>query len=105
MLQKENPSDYVIATGVQYTVKEFIEECARRLEMKISWEGEGINEIAKDEDGKKIISISEKYFRPTEVETLLGDAAKARKELNWTPKITFSELVDEMVGSEENLLI
>jgi GDPmannose 4,6-dehydratase len=96
MLQQDKPEDFVIATGVQFTVRQFIEKAAVYLEMKLRWEGQGLEEKAYDEKGNVVIAIDPKYFRPTEVETLLGDATKARTKLNWTPKITFDQLVREM---------
>ena len=99
MLQQEKPQDYVIATGVQYSVRDFINIAAKVLGMDIKWSGEGINEVGSL-DGKDTIFIDEKYFRPAEVETLLGDASKAAIELGWTPKITFEELVSEMIDED-----
>ena len=97
MLQQDEPDDYVIATGIQYSVKDFVEEAAPYFGMKIVWMGEGLNEIGYDVfTGNEVIKVSPKYFRPTEVETLLGDASKAKKELGWEPKITFKELVEDM---------
>lgn len=103
MLQQDTPEDFVIATGVQFTVRQFIEKAAVNIEMKLRWEGHGIEEKAFDEKGNVVIAIDPKYFRPTEVETLLGDATKARTKLNWTPKITFDELVREMSHSDLEL--
>ncbi len=103
MLQQDKPEDFVIATGVQFTVREFIEKAALYMEMKLRFEGEGLEEKAYDENGNIVIAIDPKYFRPTEVETLLGDATKARTQLNWTPKITFDELVREMAHSDLEL--
>ena len=100
MLQQEKPEDFVIATGRQYSVRNFINEASKILDMKIEWRGKGINEIGSF-DGKDIINVDKRYFRPTEVETLLGDAKKAREKLNWSPNISFKELVKEMV--EEDL--
>ena len=100
MLQQETPEDYVIATGKQYSIKDFINEASKNLNMKIKWSGEGISEIGSFE-GNDIIKIDPKYFRPTEVETLLGDSSKAKKKLNWSPKISFKQLVKEMI--EEDL--
>jgi GDPmannose 4,6-dehydratase len=100
MLQCDKPQDFVIATGNQYSVREFIQRCAEKLELGLTWEGSGIDEKAVDKDGKVIVSIDPRYFRPTEVETLLGDPTKARKELGWTPTTTFEELVTEMVESD-----
>jgi GDPmannose 4,6-dehydratase len=97
MLQQEEPEDYVIATGVQYSVREFVEEAAPYFGMKIMWEGEGLDEVGIDKiTGKVIIKVNPKYFRPSEVETLLGDATKAKEKLGWEPKISFEELVEDM---------
>jgi GDPmannose 4,6-dehydratase len=97
MLQQEEPDDYVIATGVQYSVKDFVEEAAPYFGMKIAWEGEGLNEVGIDKLTKKtIIQVNPKYFRPAEVETLLGDASKAKEKLGWEPKISFKQLVEDM---------
>jgi GDPmannose 4,6-dehydratase len=108
MLQQEQPEDFVISTGEQYTVRDFVEVAAKELGMKIRWQGSGLNEKGSWKD-KVIISIDSRYFRPTEVETLLGDSAKAKEKLGWTPKITFKELVKEMVdidlkGAERDYL-
>ena len=97
MLQQDEPDDYVIATGEQYSVREFVEKAAPYFGMNIVWEGEGINEVGIDKNTKKIvIKVSPKYFRPAEVETLLGDASKARKKLGWEPKFSFKQLVEDM---------
>jgi GDPmannose 4,6-dehydratase len=100
MLQQDNPDDFVIATGVQYSVRDFIEATASELGIKIQWKGKGVEEKGYDEDGRCIISVDPTYFRPTEVETLLGDASKARELLGWEPKISFDELVSEMVAAD-----
>ena len=100
MLQQQSPDDFVIATGIQYSVREFIEKAATLLDMKITWVGSGVDETGVLDNGKVIVRIDPKYFRPTEVETLLGDATKAQKNLGWKPKITFDELVNEMVSSD-----
>ncbi len=100
MLQQEVPEDFVIATGVQYSVRDFINAAAKELGMVIRWEGEGINEKGYDVNGKCIIAVDPKYFRPAEVETLLGDAGKAKSKLGWTPKTCFEELVAEMVQED-----
>jgi len=96
MLQQDQPEDFTISTGEQHTVREFVEVAAKELGMDIKWQGSGVNEKGSWQ-GKTIVSIDPRYFRPTEVETLLGDSTKAREKLNWIPKITFSELVKEMV--------
>lgn len=100
MLQQETPEDFVIATGVQYSVRDFINGAADELGIKIRWEGRGIDEKGYDEENKCIIAVDERYFRPTEVETLLGDPSKARDKLGWVPKISFDELVKEMVRED-----
>ena len=100
MLQQENADDFVIATGIQYSVRDFVNVAAKELGISISWEGEGINEKGYSSDGKCLVSVDPRYFRPTEVETLLGDATKAKKELGWEPKISFNELVEEMVRED-----
>ena len=97
MLQQDEPEDFVIATGVQYSVREFVEESAPYFGMKIEWQGEGLDEIGIDKNtGKTVIRVDPKYFRPTEVETLLGDASKAKEKLGWEPKISFKQLVEDM---------
>ena len=97
MLQQEEPDDFVIATGVQYSVRDFVEEAAPYFGMNIVWEGEGLNEVGIDKNtGKTIIKVNPKYFRPAEVETLLGDATKAKEKLGWEPKISFEQLVEDM---------
>jgi GDPmannose 4,6-dehydratase len=97
MLQQDEPDDFVIATGVQYSVKEFVEEAAPYFGMNIIWEGEGLDEVGIDKNtGKTIIKVNPKYFRPAEVETLLGDASKAKEKLGWEPKTSFKQLVEDM---------
>ena len=100
MLQQERPQDYVIATGVQYSVRDFVDAAAREIGIDVEWSGHGVDEIGTDRGGKAIVRVDPRYFRPTEVETLLGDATLARKNLGWTPKITFAELVAEMVRED-----
>ena len=97
MLQQEHPSDLVIATGKQHSVRDFIELAADLLELRITWQGEGQEEIGLDDDGRTIISIDPRYFRPTEVDSLLGDSSHARDSLGWSPSISFRDLVAEMV--------
>ena len=96
MLQEPEPDDYVIATGEQYSVKQFVETAAPYFGMRIHWEGEGLNEVGIDQTGEVRIRVNERYFRPAEVETLLGDSSKARKKLGWKPKFTFEKLVEDM---------
>jgi len=103
MLQQDQPEDFVIATGVQYSVREFVDAAARELQLKITWEGSGVDEKGLDENGKVIVAVDPRYFRPTEVETLLGDATKAREKLGWTPRTTFEELVAEMASEDLRL--
>ncbi|HEV2272782.1 MAG TPA: GDP-mannose 4,6-dehydratase [Acidobacteriaceae bacterium] len=100
MLQQEQAADYVIATGVQYSVREFVTLAAKCLGLHLRWEGSGVSERAYDQHGQNIVAVDPRYFRPAEVETLLGDATKARKELGWTPKIDFDTLVQEMVAED-----
>lgn len=100
MLQQELPEDFVIATGFQYSVRDFINAAAKELGMQIRWEGEGLEEMGYNLQGKCVVAIDPRYFRPTEVETLLGDPAKAKCKLGWTPRITFEELVVEMVRED-----
>jgi len=103
MLQQENPEDFVIATGVQFSVREFVSIAAAELGIKVTFSGEGVNEQGFDADGKCIVKVDPRYFRPAEVETLLGDPAKAHKKLGWAPKITFEQLVQEMVREDLRL--
>ncbi|MBW1805155.1 MAG: GDP-mannose 4,6-dehydratase [Deltaproteobacteria bacterium] len=98
MLQQDEPEDYVIATGRQYSVRDFINTAAKEVEIPIRWEGEGVEEKGYNaETGALIVAIDSRYFRPAEVDTLLGDPSKAKEKLGWTPKIGFEELVSEMV--------
>ncbi len=99
MLQQEEPEDFVIATGEQYSVRDFVNATAAELGMTLSWEGQGVDEVGYW-DGKVIVCVDPRYFRPTEVETLLGDASKAREKLGWKPRVTFRELVAEMVRED-----
>jgi GDPmannose 4,6-dehydratase len=101
MLQQDVAEDFVIATGKQYSVRDFVVAAGSLLDMKIEWQGEGIDEIGIDSaSGRPLIRVDPRYFRPTEVETLLGDASKAREKLGWTAEVTFPELVAEMVESD-----
>ena len=97
MLQQDAPDDFVIATGEQYSVKQFVEKCAPYFNMEIQWQGQGLDEIGIDiKTGKTVVRVDEKYFRPAEVQSLLGDASKARTKLGWIPNYTFDMLVHEM---------
>jgi len=100
MLQQEQPDDFVIATGVQYSVRDFVNVAAKELNINITWQGEGVDETGTDGNGNVIIKVDPRYFRPTEVETLLGDPTKAKEKLGWTPKTSFLELVSEMVRED-----
>jgi GDPmannose 4,6-dehydratase len=100
MLQQEIPEDYVIATGKQYSVRDFVYIAAAELGIHISWKGKGIDEKGYDDLGRCIVAVDPRYFRPTEVESLLGDPSKAKAKLGWVPKITFAEMVSEMVQED-----
>ena len=101
MLQAKKPSDYVIATGKSYSVRQFVEEAFKFINVKISWRGKGLKEIGFDKKtGKTRIKIDPIYFRPTEVDVLRGDASKAKRELKWKPKTDFKSLVKEMMHSD-----
>lgn len=100
MLQQEEPDDFVIATGVQYSVRDFVLATAEALGMTINFEGQGVDEVGRDQSGKVIVSVDPRYFRPTEVETLLGDASKAKQKLGWTPQTSFADLVAEMAEAD-----
>jgi len=101
MLQQPEPGDYVIATGEQHSVREFCELAFKELEIELEWQGQGLEEKGIDKKTNKvIIEVDPKYFRPAEVESLLGDSTKAREKLGWKPKISFEELVKEMVQSD-----
>jgi len=97
MLQQEQPEDFVIATGVQYSVRDFVNSAAKEVDLEITWKGAGVDEKGYDQNGNCVVAVDTRYFRPTEVETLLGDPSKARHKLGWTPRITFEELVAEMM--------
>ena len=101
MLQQDEPDDYVIATGEQHSVREFIDVAGAELGFGIEWRGEGVDEVGIDSDtGRILVEVDPRYFRPTEVETLLGDPAKAKARLGWTPRASFAELVKEMVAAD-----
>jgi GDPmannose 4,6-dehydratase len=97
MLQQEKPEDFVIATGVQHSVREFVALAAEVLGIKLKWEGQGVDERAVDKSGAIVVAVDPRYFRPSEVETLLGDPSYAHERLGWKPTVTFEELVKEMV--------
>jgi len=101
MLQQDEPDDYVIATGKQHTVRDFVNKACELLDIDIIWKGTGANEVGIDkENGAEIVKVDPRYYRPTEVETLLGDPSKAKNNLSWEPKISFHEMVNEMVSSD-----
>ena len=100
ILQQKRPDDFVIATGVQHSVREFVEAAAAELEMKITWRGKGKDEKGYDATGRAIVRIDPNYFRPAEVDSLLGDAAKARRKLGWNPRVSFAKLVAEMAHED-----
>ena len=104
MLQQEEPEDFCIATGIQYSVREFVNFAWGHIGKSIRWEGEGVDEKGYDTDsGKLIVAVDSRYFRPTEVETLLGDASKAKEKLGWEPKISLEEMVHEMMENDLNI--
>ena len=97
MLQQDEPDDYVIATGQQYSVREFVDKAAPYFGLRLEWQGEGLNEVAVDKISKRtVVAVDEKYFRPAEVESLLGDPTKAKEKLGWEPTTTFDQLVEDM---------
>ena len=101
MLQQDEPDDYVIATGEQHSVREFVDIAASEIGIAVKWEGQGVNEIGINAaNGKTIVSVDPNYFRPTEVDTLLGDSSKAKEKLGWEPKVGFEDLVKEMVHAD-----
>ena len=100
MMQRKDPRDYVIATGKQYSVKEFINLCLQQLKIKFYWKGNGIKAKCYDMNGKCIIESNKRYYRPTEVDSLIGDARKARKELKWKPKRNIHQLINQMISRE-----
>lgn len=100
LMQQDQPEDWVIATGIQHSVRDFINAAAEELGIKVTWQGNGVDETGADQNGKVIVRVDPAYFRLTEVETLLGDPTKAREKLAWTPRISFKELVTEMVRED-----
>jgi GDPmannose 4,6-dehydratase len=103
MLQQPEPDDYVIATCDQYSVRDFVDAAAAELDLRLTWRGEGAGAHAVDHTGKTVVAVDPRYFRPTEVETLLGDARKAREKLGWSPKTPFRQLVAEMAREDLTL--
>lgn len=100
MLQQEEPEDFVIATGEQYSVRDFVETAANEISIQLRWQGQGIDEVGIDETGRIIVRVDQRYFRPSEVESLLGDPTKAKEKLGWTPKRRFKDLVTEMMRED-----
>jgi GDPmannose 4,6-dehydratase len=100
MLQQEQAEDFVIASGVQYSVREFVDRAANELGIKLKWSGSSVDEKGYDELGRCVVEVDPRYIRPTEVETLLGDASKAKQKLGWVPQISFAELVTEMAQAD-----
>ncbi len=101
MLQQPEADDFVIATGAQYSVREFVEAAANELGMAVEWRGQGLDEVGVDrKSGKTVVRIDPRYFRPTEVDTLLGDASKAKARLGWEPETPFAQLVQEMTAGD-----
>jgi GDPmannose 4,6-dehydratase len=101
MLQQPQPDDFVIASGVQHSVREFVELAGARLGMQIAWQGAGIDEVGVDQRSQQVmVRVDPRYFRPTEVDTLLGDSSKARALLGWQAEVTFEQLVTEMVAAD-----
>ena len=103
MLQQDAPEDFVIATGEQHSVREFVEIAAAHIGLELTWRGEGVDEEGIDQDGRCLVRVDPRYFRPTEVETLLGDPSKAKETLGWEPSISFAELVEEMIAEDLKL--
>jgi len=100
MLQADKPSDFVVSTGETHSVREFVEKAFGCVDIRIKWEGKGVDEVGKDQDGRVVVKIDAKYFRPTEVDLLLGDPRKIQKELGWNSKVSFDQLVKEMVSED-----
>jgi GDPmannose 4,6-dehydratase len=100
MLQQDEPEDFVIATGIQYSVRDFVDTAARELGIELHWEGSGVDEKGYDSSGRCLVAVDPRYFRPTEVDSLLGDASKAHRKLGWKPRVSFEELVAEMVRED-----
>ena len=100
ILQQDKPEDYVVATGEQHSVREFVDAAATELGIRVTWRGKGVEEKGYDAEGKMVVAVDPRYFRPAEVDTLLGDPAKAKAKLGWQPKVSFRELVAEMVRED-----
>ena len=101
MLQQNKPNDYVIGTGKTFTIKDFVNRAAKKIGFKLEWIGKGINEKGVNTENKKVIvECDKKYFRPLDVNTLLGDASKARRQLKWKPKVNIKELIKDMISEE-----
>lgn len=100
MLQQDEPDDFVIATGVQYSVRDFVNAAAQEIGLQVRWDGAGLDEKGYNEQGKCIIAVDPRYFRPTEVDSLLGDSSKAKAKLGWIPRTTFKEMVSEMMSED-----
>lgn len=103
MLQQDSPEDFIIATGEQHSVRQFVEIAAKEVDLTINWTGEGLDEIGVDQNGRTIVKVDPRYFRPTEVASLIGDPTKAREKLNWSPKTSFKQLVSEMMSEDVKL--
>ena len=104
MLQNKKPDDFVICTGKQYSIRQFVDLVSKRLKIKLKWKGKDKKEKAYDEKGNCIIEVSKKYFRPAEVDTLMGDSSKAKKVLKWKPKHDIHTLIEDMISYEMNIL-
>jgi len=100
MLQQDEPKDYVAATGMQFTVREFVEKAAACVDLTLTWKGSGVDEKGYDQNGRCLVEVDPRYFRPAEVDNLLGDSQLAKDELGWSPKTDFSQLVTEMMEKD-----